>query len=155
MNKLLLIGLVAGVLFFMSNRKAEARGYRNNNPLNIKEMAGDKTQWVGERATDDDPVFEEFTETIYGLRAGAVILKNYMRLHGLYTIRGIISRWSATDQNAYIAYVAEKVGVHPDRPISEAYIPKLIDAMAVFENGYRVIDYATIVKATEMGGVFV
>jgi hypothetical protein len=45
------------------------RGIRLNNPGNIKEAPGDKTQWQGERATDDDPVFEEFVSPEAGIRA--------------------------------------------------------------------------------------
>lgn len=88
------------------------RGLRNKNPGNIKELPGDRTQWVGERATDDDPIFEEFNSMEDGIRAAAIIFRNYQSRYGLYTIEEMISRWapgSENDTRAYIKFLTEYV----------------------------------------------
>lgn len=70
------------------------RGVRNHNPLNLREGPRDKTVWMGERATEDDPQFEEFEFPEAGFRAGAKTLLNYQRLHGLKTPRAILNRFA-------------------------------------------------------------
>jgi hypothetical protein len=97
-----------------------SRGLRNNNPGNIREGKGDSTLWVGERATDDDPLFEEFTTMPYGIRAATQLFRNYQRLYGLHTIAQLISRWappSENDTTAYISSVVDRVGLDPNAPI--------------------------------------
>ncbi len=97
------------------------RGLRNNNPGNIREGKGDSTLWVGERATDDDPTFEEFTTMPYGVRAAAVLFRNYGRLYGLTTIGQLISKWAPPSENntaRYIANVVDRVGIPANVPIN-------------------------------------
>ena len=53
--------------------KRLTRGERNNNPGNIRQTDAD---WIGERATDSDPAFEEFTTPEDGIRALARLLLN-------------------------------------------------------------------------------
>jgi hypothetical protein len=65
------------------------RGFRNNNPGNLRELKGDKTRWRGERSTDDDAGFE-FVSLEYGLRAMIVVLRTYIKRKGLDTIEKII-----------------------------------------------------------------
>ena len=52
--------------------KRETRGVRNCNPLNIR-IGND---WKGERPTNSDGVFEQFTDMHYGLRAAFILLLN-------------------------------------------------------------------------------
>ena len=40
---------IIGGLAYMTYRKTLPRGVRNNNPLNIRESKGDRTQWNGEQ----------------------------------------------------------------------------------------------------------
>lgn len=94
-----------------------ARGLRNNNPGNIREAKGDATAWQGERATNDDAAFEEFTDMRYGVRAALVAFRNYQSRYGLNTTRQMISRWAPPSENntgAYIAAVTARVQTHPD-----------------------------------------
>lgn len=118
-----------------------ARGLRNNNPGNIRESANDKTQWVGERATDDDPAFEEFIEASDGIRALAVILRNYQRTRGLKTITQLIHRWAPSNENdtaAYVNAVSKSMGVAPDHPLDlsrKATMAPLVKAIIQHENG--------------------
>lgn len=129
------------------------RGIRNHNPLNIREPKGGGDQWRGERATDDDPAFEEFDDPVWGIRAGARILKNYMSRYGLVTPRAILSRWappSENDTDAYVAHVAGVLGVGPDEPIAEAQLPELIAVMIQHENGQQPYSMALIREGVEL-----
>ena|SRR3990167_4467406 len=118
-----------------------ARGIRNNNPGNLKELPGDKTQWLGERATDDDPIFEEFETPEHGIRALAKVLRNYQRKHGLKTVRGVIGRWAPPSENetgAYARFVGRACAVHPDNSLDledDDVLRKLVKAIITFENG--------------------
>jgi len=119
------------------------RAFRNHNPGNIRESAGDRTQWVGERANDDDPAFEEFDTPVFGFRALAVTLRNYKRLYGLATIRGLITRWAPPNENdtaKYIAFVSRAMQLDADAEIdldSRANLICLCFAISRKEAGYR------------------
>lgn len=118
------------------------RGVANHNPGNIREPKGDATHWVGERATDDDPAFEEFVSPEFGFRALGRILLTYRRL-GILSVGAIIAKWappSENDTGAYVRAVADHLEVHPDddidvsRPETMALIMR---AISRHENGYR------------------
>lgn len=99
---------------------SNVRGLRNNNPGNIREAAGGGDAWQGERATDDDSAFEEFTEMRYGVRASAKVFRNYQTKYGLRTVAALVSRWAPPTENdtaAYIKAVASRVGVNADTGI--------------------------------------
>lgn len=120
---------------------AAPRGIRNNNPGNIKELRGDSTQWVGERATDDDPLFEEFETPEDGIRALVKILRNYKRLYNISMVSSIITRWAPSVENdtkAYIRAVCERMCVSPfeDLDMDNRYQLRLL-AVAIIhhENG--------------------
>jgi hypothetical protein len=119
------------------------RNVRACNPGNIRERAGDRTQWVGERAADDDPAFEEFETPVFGFRALVVTLRNYRRLYGLKTIRGLIARWappSENDTEAYIAFVARAFQLDANVEIdldNRSNLICLAFAIARKEGGYR------------------
>jgi hypothetical protein len=85
------------------------RGFRNNNPGNIR-PAG--VAFEGQAGVDADG-FGIFSSMQYGIRAIAVILKTYSSRYGLQTVDAIIRRWSATDQDAYVSNVAALLGVDP------------------------------------------
>lgn len=84
------------------------RGIRNNNPGNIK--YSESNQWQGQTGQDSNG-FATFIDEASGIRAIAVILKNYSRHYSLYTVDGLIRRWSATDQDAYVHNVSASLGV--------------------------------------------
>lgn len=99
---------------------SNVRGIRNNNPGNIREAAGGGDAWRGERATDDDPAFEEFTEMRYGVRAAAIVFRNYQARHGLRTVAQLINRWAPPVENdtaSYVNAVAKRVGVDAFAPV--------------------------------------
>lgn len=117
------------------------RGIRNNNPGNIREAKGDHTQWVGERAADDDPAFEEFNTPEDGIRALARVLLNYQKKHGLRTLEQIIRRWAPASENntgAYVLAVSHACGI-PSNVFLDLTIPailtRLTRAIVRHENG--------------------
>lgn len=133
------------------------RGLRNNNPGNIKESPNDKTHWIGERATNDDPVFEEFDTPWAGIRALYIILRGYQRARGLKTTRQIIDRWAPpieNDTGAYVNSVAGAVGYSPDQPIdlihNKKVAVKFIAAVIKHENGQQPFSDEEILSAIEM-----
>lgn len=117
------------------------RGIRNNNPLNIRKG----NNWLGERPNQTDQAFEEFTSLEFGLRAGFIIIRNYMaKRTPLNTITKIISRWAPTNENntaAYIKEVARRSGLTPDEPLKYAEKNKMcriVQAMCWVECGQEV-----------------
>lgn len=118
------------------------RGIRNNNPLNIRKG----NNWRGERANQKDPAFEEFQSMQLGVRAGFVIIRNYMSgYNGLTekfnTIEKIISRWAPKNENdtkAYIEHVSKLTGIPSTLKMSfsqRSYMVALVDAMIRQECG--------------------
>lgn len=131
----------------MRTPKQIPRGIRNNNPLNIR--IGNV--WLGEVAAPTDPDFEQFVGMEYGLRAGFVLLRRYIRHYGKDTIRSIISTWAPSTENnteAYIQRVASSMNIDADEPIryeDEKTMCQLVAAMCLVECGQKV-DFAKIEK---------
>jgi hypothetical protein len=74
----------------------------------------------------------------------------YQEAHGLRTVRGIISRWSATDQAAYIKAVAASLNVKPDDTIdlhTPATLRELARAIVRQENGQQPYSDALLMTA--------
>lgn len=98
-----------------SQTMSEARGIRNNNPLNIVKGCN----WKGERPVQKDKVFEEFESMQMGLRAGIKLIKNHIngfngRRRPCNTIRKLIYTWAPPNENdtpAYIATVCRHTGL--------------------------------------------
>ena len=92
------------------------RGFRNNNPLNIRKG----NNWKGEVCSSTDAEFEQFVSMQWGVRAGFKILKNYMtgyggRVKALTNVHDIIHRWAPPSENncrAYIDSVCRFSGLH-------------------------------------------
>lgn len=116
------------------------RGIRNNNPGNIIQSG---IAWQGKLAKPDDPRFEQFDTAQNGIRALAKLVISYQDKHGLRTVRGIINRWAPpveNDTGAYVAAVANAVGVKPDDTIEvhrTATLAALTTAIIRHENGQQ------------------
>ncbi len=114
------------------------RGYRNNNPLNIRISS---SSWLGKVADNTDGVFEQFSDIRYGYRAAIKTIRNYITKYGCRTIADIVSRWAPASENntaAYIANVSSRTGIASNATISansEEQITKIVYAMAISENG--------------------
>jgi hypothetical protein len=117
---------------------AKSRGYRNNNPGNIR-INGDKFQ--GEVIPSQDKEFKQFESMSYGYRAIFKILRNYQTNYKLNTIRQMISRWAPKKENDtanYISVVSEISGIPADDPIrtdNREMMIRIVAAMSRVENG--------------------
>lgn len=82
------------------------RGFRNNNPLNIR--FNKANHWIGEkRLFKKDKDFCEFQNCGYGYRAARIVLENYIK-KGFNTIDKMIARFAPNNENdtkAYADYV--------------------------------------------------
>lgn len=132
------------------------RGIRNNNPLNI--VKGNS--WKGERAKQSDSRFEEFESMAMGLRAGFVLLRNYIegtktRPAKFNTIRKIVTRWAPPSENytqRYIDNVCKWSGLLPDEVVrfrERKKMVAIVQAMAKMECGVT-LDVALIESAYDL-----
>lgn len=115
------------------------RGIRNNNPLNIR--IGNT--WLGEVSENTDKQFEQFVHIKYGLRAGFVLLRRYIKHYKLDTVNEIISRWAPNNENnttMYINRVCVLTGFEKNTPLEfeQDTMIKLVTAMCKVENGVDV-----------------
>jgi hypothetical protein len=112
---------------------------RNNNPLNIEYQP--RTGWIGQAIPGTDGRFVRFTDMGYGVRAAALVLRNYQTKHGLRTVAGIVGRWAPAVENnvaAYVASVNRHAGFKPGQQLDlfdNETLVKLIRAMARHECG--------------------
>ena len=94
-------------------------GQRNNNPLNIRRVKGQK--WKGEapfppplEGTGEAPgSFVHFSSLTYGLRAAFCILRTYRNKYHAVCIEDIITRWAPPTENdthTYISAVCKLTG---------------------------------------------
>ena len=81
------------------------RGQRNHNPFNIRRT---KTKWLGSLDKVHDKEFEEFENYDYGIRAGVILFRTYIRKYKLRTPREFITRFapaSENDTNQYFKFL--------------------------------------------------
>ena len=135
----------------MAKTKIIPRGIRNNNPLNIR--IGN--QWLGERPCPNDPSFEQFVSMEYGIRAGFVLLRRYIRHYKRTTILDIIMAWAPGTENntvRYIETVSKLTGINPTEAIryeDKDTMIRLVDAMIRVECG-QPVERRIIIKGYEM-----
>lgn len=118
------------------------RGYRNNNPLNIR-ISGNN--WKGEIKPSQDKSFCQFISMAYGFRAAMCCIRTYIRKYNCYTLQQIINRWAPWgDGNNPVRYADRVMNTFPDTfPSSDTDIDynnreqmtRLVYAMAIVENG--------------------
>lgn len=126
------------------------RGIRNNNPGNIRRGAD---RWQGMRAQQTDPEFIQFEAPEWGIRAMAIILRNYRDRHGLRTLGAMMHRWAPPNENdtaAYIESVAKRSGIAPQQVVRDQDWPRIIAAMIHHENGRQPYDVAQIEKGVSL-----
>ena len=119
-------------------------GMRNNNPGNLR-PGGHEAHYSSMRA---------------GITAAMNNLIAYRNQHGLSTVAGIISRWappSENDTQAYINFVAERLGVSSTQTINvmdPATMYNLLMAIFYYENAGQTPDAATVqsVVSGKLGG---
>ena len=117
------------------------RGFRNNNPLNIRKGS----KWKGLSPVQGDKSFCVFTSMRFGIRAGIYLLLKYYNQYSLTTIYDIISRWAPQNENDtwnYCRLVAKELRI-PDKYIATldldlnnwSHLYYLVSAMIYVENG--------------------
>ena len=115
------------------------RGYRNNNPLNLRKSAANA--WKGKIVPGTDSAFEQFITMAYGYRCGLYLLRKYIDL-GNNTIRKIITKWAPPSENnteSYINHVVQRSGIGADTVLARTdkdSLCRIAYAMAWSENGY-------------------
>lgn len=130
----------------------KARGIRNNNPLNIRHNRNNRWQGVYEQQTD--PEFVRFASMQFGIRAGFIIIRNYIR-QGHKDVASIISRWAPSNENnteAYIRHVCELSGLSPFQTLhfeDKSEMVRLVDAMIRVECG-KPVPWLDIEKGYDM-----
>ena len=124
-------------------------GQRNNNPLNIRRVKGQK--WKGE-APFPPPLegmgeapgpFVHFSSLTYGLRAAFCILRTYRNKHHAVCIEDIITRWAPPTENdthKYILDVCKLTGFGGKERLTEKDWPELVKAMARIESGMNLTE---------------
>nr|WP_319509412.1 hypothetical protein [uncultured Draconibacterium sp.] len=114
----------------------QARGIRNNNPLNLRRT---NIEWHGERKVVTDQEFEEFETMEFGLRAGLINMRTQIR-NGYETLEQLINRWAPASENNtvnYVNIVSEKSGYAPTDILEfdkEEMFP-VVEAMVKIESG--------------------
>jgi len=96
----------------------QARGLRNNNPLNI--IKNKNINWKGQLCNGTDPTFVQFETMEYGLRAALKLLRTYYNKHGCRTVRQIVARWDPEGERviaAYVGTVCRLTGLKPETPL--------------------------------------
>ena len=113
-------------------------GIRNNNPYNIKYTAGN--DWYGQIGVDELG-FSQFDYIENGIRAGFYNLINGYFNAGYNTINTIITRYSETDQQAYIDFVSNEMNKNPDDIIIPTADNLFSLSKAIMEFEVGVTDY--------------
>jgi hypothetical protein len=125
------------------------RGERNNNPCNVRQVAG--VHWRGERAQDDDPAFEEFESSRMGIRCAAKVFLAYQRKHHLQTVRQLITRWAPGTENdteSYVRDVAKRLSIDANSPLNledPFLMRRLVEAVITHENGRNIYTHDVVV----------
>lgn len=125
------------------------RGFRNNNPGNIRLT---KSKWVGLCKEQKDGVFCQFIDLKFGFRAMLKLLESYYFKYECRDTRSIIARWAPSsdgnDTGEYIKYVTGFCGVTPAAKLLQPALDrhfwsKFIIAMSHVENGRYSSAYST------------
>ena len=141
------------------------RGIRNNNPLNIDYSP--RNHWKGKlpKAENTDSRFEQFIAPEFGIRAGAVLIRNHYRKRGADTIWKLIHIWAPPTDEApednnptaeYARFVADEAGygVHETVDLRQfETMEPTVRAMIQFEQGQQPYSRELIREALDLAGV--
>lgn len=110
------------------------RGKRNNNPFNIRYNAANS--WKGQIGSDG--AFCVFDKMSHGIRAGGVLLRNYLKA-GKNTIRLILSKFAPSSENnteSYIQHVSQLSGIGENTKLSNNDLWRIAVPMMMIESSY-------------------
>ena len=128
------------------------RGYRNNNPLNMRH---DKDRWQGEVVPSQDGAFKQFETMAWGYRAAFKLLHNYQKNNGCRILSDFINRWAPPSENntsAYVSTVAKRAGLSDVSEIDTLKgdtMRAVVSAMSYVENGVEA-DEADVAAGWEL-----
>lgn len=113
-------------------------GIRNNNPFNIR--YNKSNMWRG--LTGQNKGFCTFENIEFGLRAGLITLRTYMRNHGLCTVYSIINRFAPPLENntvSYVSSVCSNSGIEPFTYLQygDDNFIRVVIAMLRIESNYK------------------
>ena len=147
--------IVAGFIGFLVlsfyGAKNMIRGFRNNNPGNIKWNAANN--WHGQVGKDKDG-FVIFDKTENGIDAIGELFDTYRR-NGTVTLAQIINRFAppddSNDTSAYLSHVMQITGWPANyRPVrEEGDYPALVGAIIKHENGVNPFPIAFVSESLE------
>lgn len=129
-----------------------SRGYKNNNPGNIRINSD---VFEGEVRPSADKSFKQFKSMAYGYRAMFIVIRTYIQRYKLNTIRGIISRYAPSSENHtenYIRVVSERSGIPADDPVyadNREMMIRIVAAMSFVENG-REAEMSDVIRGWEL-----
>jgi hypothetical protein len=131
--------------FFGAILTVATRGYRNNNPGNLRTLPA-ASAWNGQ--IGDDNGYAIYDTMADGVRAASKQLQKYAK-GGNITIRQIISKWAPPSDNnptdAYVDYVAKRLSVSPDAQLNiYSELPELCRAIFHYENGADGLNFQDI-----------
>lgn len=123
---------------------------QNKNPFNVKGLNnGDK--WLGQCGSDKQG-HAKFESWEHGVRAAALTLVSYEKKYGIRTIRGIVTRFSQSNHEAYCSLLSKALGIGADEQFSiHKRMPDLLRAMCRMECGIELpstllVPYTTLEK---------
>ena len=142
-----------------------SRGWRNNNPLNIRR--GD--EWVGLVAKQNrtDGQFCQFITMAFGYRAAYKVMKSYYRFFTQQgkpcTVEAVIKRWAPENENNTASYLATVCRLTECRPtdtlepgtrLGDRHIAWLMAAMTCVECGCRPeeVNYSSLTTGIILAG---
>lgn len=117
-----------------SNTGGKTRGQRNNNPFNIRYNSANN--WVGQIGSDGS--FCVFDTMPHGIRAGGVLLRNYLK-NGNNTIEKILSKFAPASENntsGYIANVEKMSGINRTTVLKNSDLWRIAVPMMLIESRY-------------------
>ena len=134
------------------NKGKLPRGFRNNNPGNIKDFKTNSgryvNDWIGLADVRNDGMFCRFKTMPDGIRAMIVLVTGYCERGVLSsngtpidTVQEIVERYAPqveNDTDDYADFVRREMGFQPGQRFNHRdynQVSKLIDAMIRFENG--------------------
>lgn len=133
-NRELFLTVIIGLLVAGGIYMVETRGFRNNNPGNLRFGV----KWLGVIGQDSEG-YAIFDHLENGIRAMGVDLLTKMA-RGVNTIASIISVYAPSGDNnptnTYIASVAEWTGLDPNQTLTRDDLANVVNAMIRFENGH-------------------
>lgn len=122
----------------------DSLGKRNNNPFNIR--YNNLNKWQG--LTGQNKGFCVFSSMEFGLRAGIILLKNYVQKEKLHTLEDIIGRFAPASENntrGYISFVRSHIlsfGCDADYiEYNRRNFLLMCEAIVMFESWYWISEF--------------